>query len=297
MRLGIALPQFGPFADPRAIPGFAAEVESLGYDSVWVGERVHAPSQPLSRYPSDSGVMPEEFRRGVDPLLALTVAATATTRVRLGSSTLSAPLRPALLLARSLTGIDVLSGGRLNVGLGLSWSRDEYDAVGVPWEQRGARLDETLDVLRAVWSLDPVEHRGRFATISSGEFQPKPVQRTPPIYLGGFSQPALRRTAHRADGWLGIALEPKALRTVLDSLRQAAERADRAPVDTVIRINPTITGTPSGPTTGPVEHLCGYLRELAELGVGEAFVDFQMTTGDGSELLDMAARLRAGYQG
>ncbi|MDA3648801.1 TIGR03619 family F420-dependent LLM class oxidoreductase [Saccharopolyspora indica] len=286
MRLGLTLPQFGPFSDPLLVPRLAAEAEALGFESLWAGERVHAAADPITPYPG--GTMPEQFRSGLDPLLVLTLAAGATTRPLLGTSTLNAPLHPPIHLARSLAGIDQLSGGRLIAGFGLSWSRDEYDAVGVPWRERGARLDETLDVLAALWDPDPVQHSGKFWTISPGHFQPKPAKQVP-IYLGGLSPVAFRRIGRRADGWLGVALPVEALRKAMADIDDQARRAGRGPIATAVRIN--VKQDPDA-----VGQLVDYLHELAGLGVADAFVDLQFSTATPAELLDRAARIRHGFQ-
>lgn len=300
MRLGIALPQFGPFSDPALVTVAATEAESMGYDSLWAGERVHAPADPLTPYPG-GGSMPEEHRSVLDPLFTLTLAASVTSRARLGTSTLNAPLHPPVILARRLADIDRLSGGRLNIGLGLGWSLDEYHAVAVPWEERGARLDETIDVLDTLYGPDPVSHTGRFWTISPGGFQPKPVQRPrPPLYLGGAAPAALRRIGQRADGWLGVALPPETLRQTRDVLRGHARDAGRDPsaLRTMLRINPQLSGT-SGTAERSggesIESLCEYLRSVAELGVEEAFIDLQFTTGSLNELLETAGKVRSAF--
>ncbi|MGW1682399.1 TIGR03619 family F420-dependent LLM class oxidoreductase [Saccharopolyspora sp. NPDC002376] len=294
MRLGLTVPQFGPFADPTLVPTMAAEAEALGFESLWAGERVHAATAPITPYPG--GTMPEQFRRGLDPMLVLTLAAHATAHARLGTSTLNAPLHPPIHLARSLAGLDRLSRGRVIAGFGLSWSRDEYDAVAVPWRERGARLDETLDVLAALWADDPVQHSGKFWTISPGDFQPKPEQQHLPIYLGGLSPVALHRIGRRADGWLGVALPTEALRDVLARIDDQAREAGRGPIPTALRINARIQASPTdAPGTGPVEQLADYLHEVAELGVADAFVDLQFTTSTPTELLNLAARIRNSF--
>lgn len=296
MRLGMALPQMGPHADTGRIAEVAAAAETLGYESLWVGERLHAADEPKTPYPSPAG-MPAQMRTCLDPLLVLTVAATATSRVRLGTGTLTAPLRAPVQLARELAGLDRLSEGRLIAGFGLSWSRDEYEAAGVPWTERGARLDETLDVLSALWGPDPVAHEGRFSRISRGTFQPKPVQRPLPVYLGGLSPAALRRSGRRADGWLGVALPIDALRHVLSSIDDQARAVSRGPVATAIRINPMIQELPTGtPGVGPVDDLVDYLGSLAELGVGDAFLDLQFTTDDTDSLLRVAEEIRTAFR-
>ncbi|MEU6270694.1 TIGR03619 family F420-dependent LLM class oxidoreductase [Saccharopolyspora shandongensis] len=295
MRLGLALPQFGPFADPTLVPAIAAEAEALGFESLWTGERVHAATTPSTPYPG--GTMPEQFRSGLDPMLVLTLAASATTRPRLGTSTLNAPLHPPIHLARSLAGLDRLSGGRVIAGFGLGWSRDEYDAVAVPWRERGARLDETLDVLESLWAADPVQHDGRVWTISPGDFGPKPVQQHLPIYLGGRSPAAFRRIGRRADGWLGVALPAEALRGALASIADQARDAGRGPIATALRINAAVHAAATAkPGVGPVEQLVDYLHEVAELGIDDAFVDLQFTTSTPAELLDLAARIRNAFE-
>lgn len=286
MRLGLSLPQFGPFSDPLLVPRMAAEAEALGFESLWVGERVHAAADPITPYPG--GAMPEQFSSGLDPLLALTLAANATTRPLLGTSTLNAPLHPPIHLARSLAGLDRLSGGRLIAGFGLSWSRDEYDAVAVPWRERGARLDETLDVLAALWAEDPVRHSGEFWTISPGHFQPKPAQQHVPVYLGGLSPVAFRRIGRRADGWLGVALPVEALRKAMADIDDQARRAGRGPIATAVRIN-------IKQDADAVTQLVDYLHELAGLGVADAFVDLQFSASTPTELMDRAARIRHGF--
>ncbi|MER7011835.1 TIGR03619 family F420-dependent LLM class oxidoreductase [Saccharopolyspora sp. NPDC000359] len=291
MRLGLTLPQFGPFADPALVPKIAAEAEALGFDSLWTGERVHAATSPTTPYPG--GTMPEQFRTGLDPLLVLALAAQATTRPRLGTSTLNAPLHPPVLLARSLAGLDQLSGGRIIAGLGLGWSRDEYDAVAVPWKERGARLDETLDVLATLWGPNPVQHSGKFWTISHGHFAPKPAQQHLPIYLGGLSPAAFRRIGRRADGWLGVPLPAEKLRETLAQIDAEAREAGRGPITTALRINAKLQAEATEvPGSGPVEQLVDYLRAVAELGVAEAFVDLQFSTSTPAELLEQAARIR-----
>lgn len=156
MRYGLALPQFGPHCDPAAITSFVRSAEVLGYQSFWVGDRVLAPVDPSDLYiagGTPERPYPPEFKKGLDPIVALTVAATASSRARLGMSTLNATWHNALLLARSLTSLDNVAAGRLDCGFGIGWLRDEYTTTGVPWNDRGGRLDEILDVLDQLWQL------------------------------------------------------------------------------------------------------------------------------------------------
>ncbi|MGC0415462.1 TIGR03619 family F420-dependent LLM class oxidoreductase [Embleya sp. AB8] len=295
MRIGFAVPQFGAFADPDLVLDISRALEDLGYDSLWVGDRILGPIRPSDPYPGRDGVMPEQFVTHLDPLLTLTLAATATERVRLGSSTLNALWQPPVLLARTLTTLDLLSHGRLDVGIGLGWLRDEYTAVGVPWEDRGGRLEETLDVLEAVWGSDPVAHQGRYWTIPPSRIGRKPVQRPrPPLLLGGFSPAALERVGRRADGWLAGAMPLPYLTGLWGLATKAAQEAGRDPgqLRLVVRVNPTVTASRTDPAhahqRGTVGQICDYLRSTEAAGADEVFVDAQLTTSSPAEFLDLA---------
>jgi alkanesulfonate monooxygenase SsuD/methylene tetrahydromethanopterin reductase-like flavin-dependent oxidoreductase (luciferase family) len=163
VRFGITLPQFGPVVAPGLIADFARHAEELGYQSLWVGDRVLAPLRPSRPYPGYTAEkpLPPAFGNFMDPLTVLTSAATVTRTARLGSSTLNATWYHPLLLGRTLTTLDQLSQGRIDAGFGLGWMETEYEALGIPWAGRGARLDETLDVLQAMWTTNPVRHQGK----------------------------------------------------------------------------------------------------------------------------------------
>ncbi|MFJ5228043.1 TIGR03619 family F420-dependent LLM class oxidoreductase [Streptomyces sp. NPDC088400] len=208
MHVGFSLPQYGAMSDQLdKLAGFARQAEELGADSLWVGDRVLAGVNPRVGY-MGTDTIPWQLRTMLDPFVALSVAASVTERVLLGTSTLIAPWYSPLLLARSLTGVDVVSGGRLIPGLGTGWSPEEYQGVGVPWQERGARLDECLEVLEAVWTTEPVaRHEGRHYAFPAAHIGPKPLQRPrPPIYLSGFAPASQRRAARRADGVLPVAV-------------------------------------------------------------------------------------------
>jgi hypothetical protein len=195
--LGVCLPQLGPHCTGDRVAEFARTAEQLGYSSLCVGDRVLTPTEPSDLYP-DGGTpeqpYPPEFTAALDPIITLTVAATVTSTVRLGSNTLTATWHNPLLLARSLTTLDQVSRGRLDAGFGISWSRDEYDAVGVPWRGRGARLDEILDVLDTLWTATVVQHTGPLFTLPPSTVNLRPVQDGgPPVLLGGFGPAALKR--------------------------------------------------------------------------------------------------------
>ena len=300
MRVGLALSQYGAYAHRDAVIEVARGAEELGFDSLWTGDRILDPVHPREGYPgSADGRMPPEFTTFLDPLSVLTVAAAVTGRVRLGTSTLNAPWYSPVLLARTLTSIDVLSGGRLDVGLGIGWSSDEYAAAGVPWSGKADRLEEILDVLAKIWADDPVEHAGKLFTVPASRIEPKPVQRPhPPIYLGGYVPAALERIGRRADGWVAPGVSLTLLIPLWETVRRSAEAAGRDPdaLRMVVRMNSTVTDEPVEeerlPHAGTIEQLAGYAREAAEAGAGEVFMDLQQSTADTGRMLDLAGRFR-----
>lgn len=294
VRLGLALPQYGKLADPAAVAGFAAAAEELGYASLWVGDRVLTPVEPTDLYPgggTPERPYPPEFVHFVDPFVALTAAATATRSARLGTSTLSAPLYSPVLLARMLTSLDLLSGGRVDAGFGLGWLRDEYTATGVPWAGRGARLGELIEVLRSFWTADPAGHDSDRWRIPDSHVGLRPAQQPhPPVLLGGLSEPALRRVGAVADGWLPTFLPMAALRHQWSVITTAAVEAGRDPATLrrVLRINPR-EGTP----VATVADLAAGLKAAEDEGYTEAFVDLHYVAESVPHALELAEELRA----
>ncbi|MGA4545113.1 TIGR03619 family F420-dependent LLM class oxidoreductase [Uniformispora flossi] len=300
MPLGLALPQYGRFADPSATVRVAAAAEDLGYDRLWVGDRILVATAPQTGYPGAGTAIPDAHRTFLDPLTLLTVAAGATRHARLGTSTLNALWQPPVLLARTLTTLDILSGGRLDVGIGLGWSRDEYQAVGVPWTGKGARLEETLDVLDRAWTGGAdVRHSGELWTVPPSAILARPVQHPrPPVLLGGRSPATFARIGRRADGWAGIALPVPALRQVRDDIRGHAAAAGRDPeaLRFVVRVNPVLTATAAPadqvPHRGTVEQVAAYLGETIEALGAEPLIDLHYAADDVDEYLALAAEFR-----
>lgn len=296
MRIGLSVPQLGALGDRAAVTTVATGAEAAGYDSLWVMDRLLAPLAPRSAYPgTPDGALPAEHHRVLDPLITLTHAAAITGRVRLGTNVLVAPWYPPVPLARSLTTLDVLTDGRLTVGLGIGWSADEYEATGAPLTGRGARLEEALDVLMQVWTKHTVEHEGSTARIVACTIEPKPHQRPhPPVLLAAFSPAGFERIARRADGWLPVGMPPEVIADVWDGIRHAAEDFGRDPaaLQLVVRANVKVTTTPLGPTdrppfTGTVAQIAGDLRATQEFGADELILDVQADARTGEEVLDL----------
>jgi probable F420-dependent oxidoreductase len=248
MRVGFALPNIGPVATVEAVVKVAQRAETLGYDSLWTIERLLWPVKPQTPYPvTPDGSLPEFYKYALDPLDALTFAAAHTRKITLGPSVLDIPYYNPVMLARRLTTIDFLSNGRLRVGLGLGWSRDEMDAVGADMKQRGAMADEFLQVLKAIWTADPVEFQGKFYRVPKSYISRKPVQKPhPPIYMAAFAPPALKRIATLADGWNPVGIPVEGMKQMFAGIKQMAKEAGRdpSPLVMVVRANLEITEKP-----------------------------------------------------
>jgi len=265
----------------------AQRAEALGYDSVWVTERLLYPLNPQTPYPATpDGSLPEQYKHVLDPLETLTFVAASTHRVALGTSVLDMPFYNPVLLARRLTTLDVLSGGRLRVGFGQGWSKDEYDAVGISPRGLGRRADEFLQVLKTIWTSDPVEFHGRYFHIPRSIIQPKPVQKPhPPIYLAAYSPGALMRAATMANGWNPAGVPLDGMRQMIAGLREMARGAGRDPaaLEIVVRANLVMTPRPLGKErwifSGAREEIQSDVEAVRALGAHELFFDATFSPG------------------
>ncbi|WP_329225106.1 TIGR03619 family F420-dependent LLM class oxidoreductase [Streptomyces sp. NBC_00111] len=303
MRLGVALPTFGPHATAEGIAHVSRTAELLGYDSLWTGDRILTPSVPSARYPGAGGVMPRSYENHMDPLTALSFAAAHTGRVRLGTSTLNGLWQPPLVLARTLTTLDVLSRGRLDVGLGLGWMPEEYAAVGVPWDGRGARLEESLDVLEKYWAGGVLAHEGPLFSVPEAVTGLRPHQRpAPPVLLAAFTPRGMRRVARRADGWLPTAMRLPRLTAMWTSIAEEATAAGRDPsaLRMALRVNPELTDVKVDPEqvpgSGTLDQYIDYARQAAGAGVHELFMDFGQSPTTLDERVDLAGRFIDGVR-
>jgi probable F420-dependent oxidoreductase len=262
-----------------------------------VFQRLFYPVAPRNEYYGAPGPWPEAFRSALDPVVALTWAAAHTRRIRLGVSVLIMPFYQPLVLAKQLATLDVMAGGRLDVGVGIGWSLDEFEAAGVPGDRRGARADEFLKVLRAAWGDDPVEFAGEFYRIPRSYVRPKPVQRPrPPLLVGGYSEPVLRRAATLADGYTGGNIPLADLAGVVARVQAAARAAGRDPerFPIVCRGSFRLTDEPLGAgrraLSGSLDEIREDIRRYADAGVSELFLDPNFQPG-GAELASVLRQL------
>jgi len=219
MKFGITGISGGVTSYPEALASVARAAEMAGFDTLWGGEH-HVLSTSSTRFPPTS--------RYLNPVVALTYAAAFTRTIRLGTGVLLLPQHSPLILAKELASLDVLSGGRLIVGVGVGWSEEEYRALGVPYAERGARADEYLAAMRAIWSEGTPSFAGRYVSFQDVVAYPHPVQQPfPPIVVGGSAAPVLRRAVEQANGWYGFALDLADTAALLAQLREAAARYSR----------------------------------------------------------------------
>lgn len=215
---------------PDQLVALAQRAEQLGFESLWVGEHVLTPVRIEGGYPGASGEPPfAPDSRFVEPFATLAHLAAATSRVRLGTGILILPLHSPLAIARSIATVDVLSGGRVSLGLGVGWMREEFDALGQDFTTRGRRMDEMLQVLDTVFTRSRPRFDGEFYRLPEMGFEPKPVQQPrPPFLVGGSSEAALRRAARYGDGWYGGQELPEQAAAVVARLRQLREEYGRS---------------------------------------------------------------------
>jgi probable F420-dependent oxidoreductase len=282
MRIGFALPHQGPVATRDNMRMVATEAEAMGYDSLWTNERLLVPVDAKTPYPGNAeGVLDEEYKNHLDHLTCMTFVSAITERVRLGVSVINVPWYNPVLLAKRLAAMDVLSEGRITVGVGLSWSEDECDAANVPFRERGRIGEEAIECLLAVWGPDPVEYHGRYFDLEPAYIGPKPVQKPhPPIIVGAFAPRALDRAGRLADGFTGCCAPVDALISMMRAVKDAAAERGRDPSQlvTVMRclVNRTderLDDTTRAVAHGTWEQIAEDVRKMDEAGVDEIFFD------------------------
>lgn len=279
MKIGLCSANSGPCADPRVLSVVARRAEDLGFDSMWVSEHLvladpRVPPSPMD--PTDPIL---------EPLTTLAFVAARTERLRLGTGVVVLPLRNPLVVAKGLATLDVLSGGRLIFGIGVGYAPAEFRAIGVPLEGRGRRTDEYLEAILAVWTQSRPAFAGDYFSFEGIQAHPRPTQQPhPPVVVGGWSPPALRRAISAAQGWYGWGLDCDGTAEVLAALEREAVETHRPPGlgDLEITITPP----------GPIDH--DELERYAELGVHR--INLQVPWGideDGAErfLFDTASVL------
>ncbi len=272
MKFGLAFAASIGIEGPDALE-VCRRAEAAGFESVWGGEHVVLPSTIESRYPyTADGKIPAEPDTPIpDPLIWLAFAAAAAPTLRLGTCILIVPQRNPLVLAKELATLDRLSGGRLELGIGVGWLREEFEALGVPWERRGVRTDETIAAMRALWAGPHAEFHGQLVDFPPVTCSPRPVQAHIPILVGGDTEAAIARAVRLADGYFPGEGDVERLAGLIGRVRRAAEQAGRDPAS--IEINAMFGYHMADPAGG--------VARLAELGVGRVMVPAFFFAGQG----------------
>lgn len=259
MRVGLHALGVGTGARPDVIRAVATAAEAAGFATLWSGEHVVLVDQPRSRYPyaADGRIAVPAAADWLDPLLGLSFTAAVTSTIGLATGVLLLPEHNPVLTAKQAATLDVLSGGRLTLGVGIGWSAEEFAALGVPFAQRGQRTAEYVAAIRRLWADDVASFQGRFTQFESVRVNPKPVGgRRIPVVVGGNSDAALRRVADFGDGWYGFNLAAGQVAERIATLAEHCRLRGRDPRELSVAVALT-DGTP------------GLLPDLAKIGVTE----------------------------
>jgi probable F420-dependent oxidoreductase len=272
MHIGCHLPTQGPVATREALMTFARRAEEHRMASLWVSDHVVFPVMGNSDYPS--GRFPHApMTPYLEPVVALTAAAMCTEHARLGSSVFILGHRNPVVMAKMLTTIDTLSNGRLICGVGVGWWREEFAALGVPFDARGRRADEAIRIFKELWTADEPTFEGEFYRFRDIGFAPKPVQKPhPPIWIGGHTAAAFRRVIALGDGWHASSQSPEQMRDHLTHLRRLADDMGR-PFDELeisLRLKLTAEAVQDS-RQAVIDQYCAY----RELGLSHLAVDFR----------------------
>jgi len=279
MKLGLYGINVAACAEPEALCRVATAAEEAGFESLWTAEHVVLPDPqvPPSPVPPQTPLL--------DPAVALAFAAARTRSIRLATGIVILPQRNPVVLAKEFASVDRLSGGRLILGVAAGYLEAEFRALGAPFAERGARTDEAIEVIRTLWSEERPRFEGRFTRFEGIQQQPPPLQRPhPPIVLGGYAPPALRRAWRQGDGWYGFALDEEATAAMLERLRSARDDVE-APRDEL-----EITVTPPGPLDA--DRVRRYrdlgVHRLVPLGVGLGADDVVRALEGAAEALEQS---------
>ena len=286
MQIGCSAPSSGPLIGPDSLVRIATEAEMLGFDYVTVSDHVMIPTSIASRYPySDSGEFPSGAAAArLEQLTAATFIAAVTSKLRIVTSVMVVPHRPAVLTAKILATLDFLSKGRITLGIGAGWCEEEFIAIGAPpFAERGAVTDEWMMVCKELWTNDAPKFEGKYVQFKDVMFPPKPVQQPIPIWVGGESGPAMRRTAKYGDAWYPIGTNPQFPMDTLSRFKAGAaklagmtEKAGRDPkaVGLAYRVSSNPEAQPKGTVdgerklfTGGAADFTGDIKALRDVGV------------------------------
>ena len=307
MKVGIVLPQTGESATRENVLHIGKEAEKVGLDSVWVFDRLLWPLKPQTPYGGvPNAPIPVEYQNILDPLETLTYLAANTDRISLGTSIIDMLFQNPVILARRFATLDIFSGGRVIAGLAIGWSKDEYDASGIPYRHKGARADEYMQVLKRIWTDDVVEFKGQFYNIPASKIGPKPVQKPhPPILLGGYTPKTFPRIVNYADGWIPIAgsVSLEQQEQAINGLRESARKAnkDLSNIRIIVLSYPNVLDSSStsssnqqrSPLTGTIDQIGSDVERIKAMGAEHIIFGYAFSPigRDVKEMMDVTKQL------
>ena len=311
MKIGITLPQAGQQATRENVIQMANLAEREGLDSLWVGERLLWPTNPQTPYPgTPDGSIPIEQQIILNPLETLTFVAANTNKITLGTAIIDMLFHNPVVFARRFATLDILSEGRAICGLGIGWSKDEYQASNIPFQNKGKRADEFLQALKRIWTDDVVEFKGEYYNIPASKIGPKPIQKPhPPIYMGGLSPNTYSRIVnYETNGWLGVIGGPlEYLDNTMKTIKDLANKANKNPNNfkVILLTYPKIVFDSKGsqsattnesqrfPLIGTVDQVGNDIQRIKQMGVDHIIFAYNFTPigRDIDKMIDITKQL------
>lgn len=310
MKVGLVLPQAGQQATRENVIQMAKNAESEGFDSLWVFERLLWPINPKTPYvATPDGSLPIEYQIMLDPLETLTYVAANTNKIALGTSVIDMLFHNPVILARRLATLDILSEGRSIAGFGIGWSKDEYQASNIPFQNRGKRADEFIQVLKRIWTDDVVEFKGKYYSIPASKIGPKPIQKPhPPVYLGGFSPNTFSRIVnYDTNGWLAVVGGPlEYLDNTIKTIKDIANKANKDPnkfkvillAHLNVALDPKSQSTTTNedqrfPFTGTIDQIGNDIKRIKQMDIDHIIFGYVFVPigRDVNKILDLTKQL------
>ena len=311
MKIGLVLPQTGQQATRENVIQMAKNAESEGFDSLWVFERLLWPINPQTPYvATPDGSLPIEYQIMLDPLETLTYVAANTNKIALGTSVIDMLFHNPVILARRLATLDILSEGRSIAGFGIGWSKDEYQASNIPFQNRGKRADEFIQVLKRIWTDDVVEFKGKYYNIPASKIGPKPIQKPhPPVYLGGFSPNTFSRIVnYDTNGWLAVVGGPlEYLDNTIKTIKDIANKANKDPnkfkvillahlnvaLDSKSQSTTTTNEDQRFPFTGTIDQIGNDIKRIKQMDIDHIIFGYVFVPigRDVNKMLDLTKQL------
>jgi probable F420-dependent oxidoreductase len=314
MKIGLRLLQTGKdHATKENLVYLSKEAENAGLDSLWVLERLIWPINPQNPYPGTrDGRFPDDWQYILDPIETLVFAAANTKKIALGTSVIDMLFHNPVILGKRFATLDVLSEGRAIAGLGIGWSKDEYEVSGIPFKDRGKRANEYVQILKRMWTDDVLEFKGRFYNIPASMIGPKPVQKPHiPIYLGGYSQRTYARIANYANGWICVIHDSlDQVKSNIDKIRKECYKVKRDPenIDIAAILYPDVKQSSYTNNkekderssrrqllSGSIDEIGKDLQEIKKIGVDHAILNYNRSSIGNSidDIIEVSKRISA----